>query len=604
MQEDYVLGLGRQTSVRQITALCSSHVQRIEGGPKTLKMRGPGIKIIAERDDYDSEFTRFTVRGRISTDFAAKLRQSIEETGGHCDLVQDENSHVLTHPASGKPVTPESLAAFDQVAAVLRFPEIWRVKGENFRVDPLSIEMLFRAMVQYKASDLHLSAGFRPFMRKNRTFHDIHQTPLTPELARRLNLALLNPAQRATFLDTKDLDFALAVGPSQRYRVNLMTHKGGIAGSYRIVPGTARTLEQLGYGRHVPTIEKLLSYHNGLILVTGPVGAGKTTTLASLVALLNESREDHIITVEDPIEVVQPAAGCNVTQREVGLHTRSFATALKGALREDPDIIVIGELRDLETVEERLFALRAAARKFQVPVAALPALAAKFAGDLDALDHGEAALARLEKAVQEAQGLLAARAKSVSAKRRNAASALDEAIANELPPLKLERARFLTEIDSEPTRLEASGIDRVAFHVATNPGTPPGPMMKIASGGELARFMLALKVSLADRGSAPTLVFDEIDTGVGGAVADAIGARLARLAGGVQVIAVTHAPQVAARAGHHFRIAKEESGEANRVATRVARLDQTNRREEIARMLSGASISDEARAAAAKLLEA
>jgi len=215
---------------------------------------------------------------------------------------------------------------------------------------------LLAAAAASGASDLHLSAGFRPFMRKNRTFHDIHQTPLTPELARRLNLALLNPAQRATFLDTKDLDFALAVGPSQRYRVNLMTHKGGIAGSYRIVPGTARTLEQLGYGRHVPTIEKLLSYHNGLILVTGPVGAGKTTTLASLVALLNESREDHIITVEDPIEVVQPAAGCNVTQREVGLHTRSFATALKGALREDPDIIVIGELRDLETVEIALTA--------------------------------------------------------------------------------------------------------------------------------------------------------------------------------------------------------------------------------------------------------
>ncbi|MFN3483490.1 MAG: DNA repair protein RecN, partial [Rhabdaerophilum calidifontis] len=176
-----------------------------------------------------------------------------------------------------------------------------------------------------------------------------------------------------------------------------------------------------------------------------------------------------------------------------------------------------------------------------------------------------------------------------------------------------------TEIDSDPARLDASGIDRVEFHVATNPGTRPGPMMKVASGGELARFMLALKVALADRGSAPTLVFDEIDTGVGGAVADAIGARLARLAGNVQVLAVTHAPQVAARAAHHFHIAKGEvtagevtAGEGTpeeerapmRFATRVIRLAPEARREEIARMLSGAAITDEARAAARRLLEA
>ncbi|CAN1543468.1 RecN ATPase involved in DNA repair [Rhabdaerophilaceae bacterium] len=258
--------------------------------------------------------------------------------------------------------------------------------------------------------------------------------------------------------------------------------------------------------------------------------------------------------------------------------------------------------KDLERIEERLFALRAAGRKYQTPVNDLAALAAKLAGDLEALDHGEAELARLEKEVTASKALLAAKAESVSAKRCHAAAALDEAISAELPPLKLERARFLTVVESNPTRLEASGIDRVEFHVSTNPGSRPGPMMKIASGGELARFMLALKVTLADRGSAPTLVFDEIDTGVGGAVADAIGARLARLAARVQVLAVTHAPQVAARATQHFEISKA-TADSNRVATSVRRLDPLARREEIARMLSGASISDEARAAAAKLLE-
>lgn len=259
--------------------------------------------------------------------------------------------------------------------------------------------------------------------------------------------------------------------------------------------------------------------------------------------------------------------------------------------------------RELERVEERLFALRAAARKYQVPVGDLTALAARYATDLDALDHGEAHLVRLQQQAREAEAFYRAAADQLSAKRRHAAVALDEAIQQELPPLKLERARFMTEIVTDPARPEASGFDRIEFHVATNPGTRPGPMMKIASGGELARFMLALKVVLADRGSAPTLVFDEIDTGVGGAVADAIGARLARLADGVQVLAVTHAPQVAARAATHFHIAKGEIA-GGQVATRVTALDRPARGEEIARMLSGATITDEARAAALRLLEA
>jgi DNA repair protein RecN (Recombination protein N) len=170
----------------------------------------------------------------------------------------------------------------------------------------------------------------------------------------------------------------------------------------------------------------------------------------------------------------------------------------------------------------------------------------------------------------------------------------------ELPALKLERAEFIVEIDSNRENRAETGIDRVEFWVRTNPGTRPGPMMKVASGGELSRFLLALKVALADRGSAPTLVFDEIDTAVGGAVADAIGQRLARLATRVQVLSVTHAPQVAARAGSHYLITK--SGDADRVATGVSALEDGARKEEIARMLAGATVTDEARAAAGRLL--
>lgn len=262
---------------------------------------------------------------------------------------------------------------------------------------------------------------------------------------------------------------------------------------------------------------------------------------------------------------------------------------------------------ELERIEERLFALRAAARKFTCTVDDLPAVAARFADSLDALDHGAEALKVLEAKAALAEQDYRAKAGSLSEKRRSAASALDEAVNAELPPLKLERARFITDCQADEADGQAdgqaSGFDRIEFWVRTNPGTRPGPMMKVASGGELARFLLALKVVLADKGSAPTLVFDEIDTGVGGAVADAIGARLARLATRVQVVAVTHAPQVAARAGNHFRIAKEMVADVDRVATRVAPLAPDHRREEIARMLSGAEITVEARAAADRLLK-
>ena len=260
--------------------------------------------------------------------------------------------------------------------------------------------------------------------------------------------------------------------------------------------------------------------------------------------------------------------------------------------------------RELEQTEERLFALRAAARKYDVPADELAALRERYVADVAAIDAGEEQLAGLEKALAAAEKAYVAAARTLSAGRRKAAKALDAAVQAELPPLKLERARFITEIEVDEASRDPAGFDRVEFWAQTNPGTRPGPLLKVASGGELSRFMLALKVVLADKGSAPTLVFDEIDTGVGGAVADAIGQRLARLAERVQVMAVTHAPQVAAKAMSHFLISKEGVSGSDRVATRVVPLDATPRREEIARMLAGATITEEARAAAARLLEA
>jgi DNA repair protein RecN (Recombination protein N) len=259
--------------------------------------------------------------------------------------------------------------------------------------------------------------------------------------------------------------------------------------------------------------------------------------------------------------------------------------------------------RELEKAEERLFALRAVARKHRVQVADLPELLKRFEGDLQSIIDGGEMLRRQSESEEAARAAYDEAAEDLSAARKRAARQLDEAVMAELPPLKLERAKFHTLVEGSRER-GAQGIDRVEFLVTANPGIPLAPLMRVASGGELARFMLALKVVLAARGSAPTLIFDEIDTGVGGAVAHAMGSRLYRLAEKLQVLCVTHSPQVAARAHAHLLISKMEAvgGRGARMVTRVALLSSRSRREEIARMLSGASVTDEARAQADRLL--
>jgi len=255
----------------------------------------------------------------------------------------------------------------------------------------------------------------------------------------------------------------------------------------------------------------------------------------------------------------------------------------------------------LEKLEERLFALRAAGRKHNVAVPELAGLVEKFAAQLAALDDGEAGLKKLAAAEQAARAAYVAAAETQATARRKGAVRLDKAVAAELGPLKLERARFVTDVAALPeSEWSAAGTDRVQFTVATNPGTPPAPITRIASGGELSRFLLALKVCLAKVGDAPTIVFDEVDSGIGGATAAAVGERLKRLAKDVQVLVVTHSPQVAAVADRHWLIRKTTT--RNAASTDVLSLDAKGRREEIARMLSGAQVTAEARAAADKLL--
>lgn len=254
----------------------------------------------------------------------------------------------------------------------------------------------------------------------------------------------------------------------------------------------------------------------------------------------------------------------------------------------------------LEEAEARLFDIRALARKHRVEPDALAALGQEMRSKLQAIEAGGERIGELERALAEAREAYDAATAAVSDARAQAASRLDARVAEELAPLKLDSARFRTSLSgSEPG---PKGVDRVEFEVSTNPGAPFGPLIRIASGGELSRFILALKVALAEAGNARTMIFDEVDRGVGGAVASAIGERLARLAEDAQVLVVTHSPQVAARAAHHYRIEKSHGAEGTR--TTVRKLSPDERCEEIARMLSGAAITDEARAQAARLMEA
>jgi DNA repair protein RecN (Recombination protein N) len=314
--------------------------------------------------------------------------------------------------------------------------------------------------------------------------------------------------------------------------------------------------------------------------------AGAQAALARTARRLERARDRAQGLLDDALAAAERAAN----------ETDEALAVLEGAARDlelDP--------RELETVEERLFALRAAARKHQVAVADLPDLRDAIAARLAAIEAGADNADTLARATAGARTEYVAAAERVSRARGSAADRLDAGVAAELPPLRLDKARFRTVITAlDEAEWSEHGCERVHFEISTIPGTPFGPLARIASGGELSRFMLALKLVLAGTSSVPTLIFDEVDSGIGGAVAAAVGERLQRLGTSLQVLVVTHSPQVAARGAHHWRVAKRLS--ERKTVTSVEELDPNTRQEEIARMLSGRTVTAEARAAAASLI--
>ena len=341
-----------------------------------------------------------------------------------------------------------------------------------------------------------------------------------------------------------------------------------------------------------------LAERRALLLHAGQVLEAMTEALESLNGV-----ENGLTAAQRRLERVADKAGGRLDEILSGLdrgmaEIEEARVALQ-SLSGDEEF----EAGGLERVEERFFALKDLARKHHVEVAALPALKADMTRQLEAIEGGDDQLKALEQAAAGAREAYLADARTLHEKRSAAAEKLDAAVNAELAPLKLEKARFATRVEAlEEGEAGPLGMDRIAFEVATNPGSAPGPLGRIASAGELSRFLLALKLVLADASPVSTLVFDEVDSGVGGATAAAVGERLARLAESRQVLVVTHSPQVAARGGSHWHVTKQS--DAATTLTRVEPLDSAARREEIARMLSGAEITEAARAAADQLMGA
>jgi len=304
---------------------------------------------------------------------------------------------------------------------------------------------------------------------------------------------------------------------------------------------------------------------------------------------------------ERALERVADKAAGRLDTTLQALERASIEAAEAAATVEEAAREFIASPERLAGIEERLFKLRELARKHRIDVDGLADLRQTFADRLAAIDGGDAHIGGLQQYAEAARQAYVAVADDLSKARRRAASKLDKAVDAELGPLKLEKARFRTIVEGlEESAWGRDGADRVVFEVATNPGQPPGPLTRVASGGELSRFLLALKVVLAAGKTTPTLIFDEVDSGIGGATADAVGERLARLAEDAQVLVVTHSPQVAARGSHHWRVEKQAKGKST--VTDVSELDDAARREELARMLAGATVTDEARAAADSLI--
>ncbi|PWR18055.1 DNA repair protein RecN [Zavarzinia compransoris] len=539
---------------------------------------------------------------RLDLDFAAGLTVLTGETGAGKSILLDSlglalgaraDSGLVRPGADQAVITAEFALAPDHAVAALLRDQGWRPEDTLVLRRVVTRDGRSRAFVDDQSASVGLLGQIGALLIEAHGQHD--------------DRGLLNPAGHRDLLDAfaghGDLLAAVraAHGAHGKAAADLGQAEAGLAAARRDEEYLRHVVGELRHLAPEPGEEQRLAAERHT-MQEGERAAGD---LDEVAAMLDEygGVEARLRGAQRRLEraagrlgpLLEPAL--NALDR-AALEAEEAVTALAAARSA-----IAYDERRLEIVEERLFALRAAARKHQVQPDALPGLAATLEARIAALDAGEGKVTALAAVLDGARRALQAACARLHEARVAAALRLDQGVNGELEALRLGKARFRTRI--EPLgdgQWTADGADRVTFEVSTNPGAPFGALIKIASGGELARFILALKVVLAGAGTAPTMVFDEVDRGIGGAVADAVGDRLARLAERAQVLVVTHSPQVAARGRNHFRIAKDSDGETTR--TQVTTLDPKARREEIARMLSGAEITTAARAAADALLKA
>ncbi len=493
-------------------------------------------------------------------------------------------------------------AARAQVTAMFAPPadHVARARLTDAGVDADEAELVLRRVVQADG--------------KSRAF--VNDQPVTLGLLRAVGADLVEVHgqhdQQGLFDRAVQRDLLDAYGGHERLRAACAATHGELAAAeaerLRLVADVERARRDEDYLRHrrlelealAPEIgeEERLAAQRAKLLGRAKIEAGLEEAEALVAG--NDGAVDRIARAERALERLRESAGGLIAPSLEALERARLELVEAEAALAEAGARLAGEGGDVAQVEDRLFALRDAARKHRTSVDGLVPLLEETTRLLAGLEDASDELARAEARRGAAKAAQAAAVAALSEARRQAAGRLAAAVAHELPPLKLERVRFAVEVTPLAGDAGPHGGDRVGFLVATNPGQPPGPIERVASGGELSRIMLALKVVLARLGHVPTLIFDEIDSGIGGAVADAVGERLARLGRERQVLVVTHAPQVAARAKHHLEVAK--SGGDGHVTIDVRALEGPARQEEIARMLAGAKVTEAARAAAASLL--
>ncbi|HIJ64684.1 MAG TPA: Flp pilus assembly complex ATPase component TadA, partial [Candidatus Hydrogenedentes bacterium] len=350
---EIVLGTGRHQSFRQLVAVIERELAKTYGTPRKIIAKSGDAEVTAERSGFEGEFESFTMRLQVAGSVLDAVKTAAAELGGACQLSEEDGWQVVVSPPLGSAPSERSKEAVDEVSKCLTLSEVWRIEGDNYRVDPVSVELLFQAMVQYKASDVHLSPGEPPVFRIDTQAHRSELFgPLSAAQILTLIRQITDDKHWREFESSHQCSFnfhQMGLGYS---RVSAFIKSGSPHLTFRFLPEVIPSFEEL----NIPskTMTELANLHNGLLLVTGMTGSGKTTTVAAIVDWINAHKQLHILCIENPIEYVHTNKKSVVSQRSLGADVNSFDEAVTGALRHDPDVIVIGEMRDADTIRSAI----------------------------------------------------------------------------------------------------------------------------------------------------------------------------------------------------------------------------------------------------------